>query len=466
MNLASLVRRFTEDWKNMGFKSFHIGVLLRIAIICVTITALVFLLVVERQYLAAIILTTVLITEIIELFRFTSIINRKLTHFLESIRYSDFSTSFTHDNKLGKSFKELNTSFNNVVEAFRKERGEKEEHLNYLNTVVQHVTTGLMSFDLDGNIGLMNSSAKRFLNAPHIKNIRELLELNVTLYKKLKEMKPGEKALIRVDTDMNLAIHATELKMKGQILKLIAFQNIHTELISKEVEAWQNLTKVLRHEIMNSITPIASLTGTLNSILSEDLKQIGNETYEMESETLSDLQEGLQTIENRSKGLVKFVDAYRDYTSIPQPKFTQIKIQDLFDRISQLLHHELKELGIDFHTRILNPQLEITADKELIEMVLINLLKNSREALSTTENPRIELISRRDDDLRVLIEVKDNGQGIIAEALEKIFIPFYTTKKTGSGIGLALARQIMQLHHGLLSVKSEPDVSTVFILRF
>jgi len=153
MNLVSLVRRFTEDWKNMGFKSFHIGVLLRIAIICVTITALVFLLVVERQYLAAIILTTVLITEIIELFRFTSIINRKLTHFLESIRYSDFSTSFTHDNKLGKSFKELNTSFNNVVEAFRKERGEKEEHLNYLNTVVQHVTTGLMSFDLDGNIG-------------------------------------------------------------------------------------------------------------------------------------------------------------------------------------------------------------------------------------------------------------------------------------------------------------------------
>ncbi len=450
----------------MGFKSFHIGVLFRIAIICVTIAVLVYLIVIQGQYLAAIILTSILIFEIIELFRFTSIINRKLTHFLESIRYSDFSTSFTHDNKLGKSFKELNNSFNNVVEAFRKERGEKEEHLNYLNTVVQHVTTGLMSFDSDGNIGLMNSSAKRFLNAPHIKNIRELLEHNVTLYKKLKEMKPGEKALIRIDTDMNLATHATELKMKGQILKLVAFQNIHTELISKEVEAWQNLTKVLRHEIMNSITPIASLTGTLNSILSEDLKQLDNGTFEMESETLSDLQDGLQTIENRSKGLVKFVDAYRDYTSIPQPKFTQIKVQDLFDRISQLLRHELNEFGIDFQIKILNPQLEITADKELMEMVLINLLKNSREALNNTQNPVIELISRRADDLRVIIEVKDNGPGIIPEALEKIFIPFYTTKKTGSGIGLALARQIMQLHHGLLSVKSEPNVNTVFTLRF
>ncbi len=450
----------------MGFKSFHIGVLLRIAILCGTIVLLVFLLIVERQYLAAIIMTCVLVTEIIELFRFTSIINRKLTHFLESIRYSDFSTSFTHDNKLGRSFKELNSSFNNVVEAFRKERGEKEEHLNYLNTVVQHVTTGLMSFDVDGNIGLMNSSAKRFLNAPHIKNIRELLEMNVTLYKRLRDIKPGEKALIRIDTDMNLAFHATELKMKGRIMKLIAFQNIHTELVSKEVEAWQNLTKVLRHEIMNSITPIASLTGTLNSILSEDLRQVDNDTYEMESDTLSDLQEGLQTIENRSKGLVKFVDAYRDYTSIPQPKFTQIKIQGLFDRISQLLRHELDELGIDFRTNILNTNLEITADKELMEMVLINLLKNSREALNNTENPRIELISRRADDLRVLIEVKDNGPGIIPEALEKIFIPFYTTKKTGSGIGLALARQIMQLHHSLLSVKSEPNVSTVFTLRF
>ena len=450
----------------MGFKSFHIGVLIRLALICVTLIGLVFLLVIKQQYLAVIILGTILSIEVVELFRFTSIINRKLTHFLESIRYSDFSTSFTHDNKLGKSFKELNTSFNNVVEAFRKERAEKEEHLNYLNTVVQHVTTGLMSFDLDGNIGLMNSSAKRFLNAPHIKNVQELLELNVTLYKKLKEMKPGEKALIRISNDMNLAVHATELKLKGKITKLIAFQNIHTELVSKEVEAWQNLTKVLRHEIMNSITPIASLTGTLNSILSEDLKQVDQDTFEMEGETLSDLKDGLQTIENRSKGLVKFVDAYRDYTSIPQPKFTQIRIQDLFDRINQLLRHELNELKINFKISILNPQLEITADKELMEMVLINLLKNAREALINTENPKIELVSRRDDDLKVIIEVKDNGPGIIPEAQEKIFIPFYTTKKTGSGIGLALARQIMQLHHGLLSVKSEINQSTVFTLRF
>jgi signal transduction histidine kinase len=256
------------------------------------------------------------------------------------------------------------------------------------------------------------------------------------------------------------------MKLRGHAYKLVAIQNIHSELESKEVDAWQNLTRVLRHEIMNSITPIASLTGTLNEILSEDLKPVGNGFFEISDESLSDLEEGLQTIENRSKGLVKFVDAYRDYTSIPKPKFGLIKIDELFDHICQLLKREFKEIGIDFHANILFNDLEITADRELIEMVLINLLKNAKEALKEGEEPKIELTARVDGERRILLDVKDNGPGIIPEALERIFIPFYTTKKSGSGIGLALSRQIMQLHHGTLSVKSEPDLYTIFTLRF
>lgn len=407
-----------------------------------------------------------IIIEIIELFRFATVTNKKITKFLESIRYSDFSSSFSYDNKLGVSFKELNKAFNNVADAFRKERAEKEEHLNYLNTVVQHVTTGLLSFDNDGNVGLINSAARRFLNMPQLRNISEILVVNVTLYKKLKQMIPGEKALIRVNSELNLSIHATELKLRGHSYKLIALQNIHSELESKEVEAWQNLTRVLRHEIMNSITPIASLTGTLNEILAEDLKPSGKDTFELSDETLSDLEEGLQTIENRSKGLVKFVDAYRDYTSIPKPKFGLIKIDELFEHISQLLKREFKEIGIDFHVNILFKDLEITADRELIEMVLINLLKNAKEAIKESEEPKIELVARIDGEQRVLFDVKDNGPGIIPEAQARIFIPFYTTKKSGSGIGLALSRQIMQMHHGTLSVKSEPDIYTIFTLKF
>lgn len=450
----------------MGYSTFRVGVLIRVIIISLTTFLFVYLVSFNEKYVSAVIAAGAIILEIIDLFRFTTVTNKKITKFLESIRYSDFSSSFSYDNKLGKSFRDLNKSFNNVADAFRKERAEKEEHLNYLNTIVQHVTTGLLSFDTEGKVGLINSAARRFLNMPQLRNISEILAVNVTLYKKLKQMGPGEKALIRVSSDSNLAIHATELKLRGHSYKLIALQNIHSELESKEVEAWQNLTRVLRHEIMNSITPIASLTGTLNEILSEDLKPLGKDSFEISDESLSDLEEGLQTIENRSKALVKFVDAYRDYTSIPKPKFGLIKIDELFEHICQLLKREFKEIGIDFHANILFNNLEITADRELIEMVLINLLKNAKEALKEVEEPKIELIARIDSERRVLLDVKDNGPGIISEAQERIFIPFYTTKKTGSGIGLALSRQIMQLHHGALSVKSEPDLYTIFTMRF
>lgn len=450
----------------MGFSTFRIGVLVRVIIISLTSFLFVYLMSYNEKYVSAVIVAIAIIFEISELFHFSSVTNKKITRFLESIRYSDFSSSFTYDNKLGKSFKELNKAFNNVAEAFRKERAEKEEHLNYLNTVVQHVTTGLISFDHEGNISLINSAAKKFLGVPQLKNINEVLGVNVSLYKRLKQLSPGEKTLIRVSSDLNLSIHSTELKMRGHTIKLVALQNIHSELVSKEVEAWQNLTKVLRHEIMNSITPIASLTGTLNEILAEDLKQINSHAYEIDNETLDDLEEGLQTIENRSKGLIKFVDAYRDYTSIPKPKFGLIKIDELFDHICQLLKGEFKELGIRFKANIHQDNLEITADRELIEMVLINLLKNAKEALAGNDEAKIEMTARTDGQQRILLEVKDNGPGIIQEAQDRIFIPFYTTKKSGSGIGLALSRQIMQLHHGFLSVKSEPNVYTIFTLGF
>jgi signal transduction histidine kinase len=218
---------------------------------------------------------------------------------------------------------------------------------------------------------------------------------------------------------------------------------------------------------MNSITPIASLTETLNQILKEDItKAEDNGTYQIEDESVDDLKDGLNTIENRSKGLVRFVDAYRDYTTIPKPKFSTISVHKLFDHINHLLSVEMESLGIEFEITLSPENLEINADKELVEMVLINLIKNAKEALLEKEEARIELRGRIDTDRRAIIEVKDNGPGIIREAVDRIFIPFYSTKKEGSGIGLALSRQIMQLHHGSLTVKSEPDIYTIFTLQF
>jgi two-component system, NtrC family, nitrogen regulation sensor histidine kinase NtrY len=310
----------------MGFNNFRISLIVRVALLFVSIYFFIHLLYLDARYVSLILIGAIILFQLFDIIRYVEKTNRKLTRFLESIKYSDFSSGFAYDNKLGWSFRELNRSFNEVLEAFRQARAEKEEHLNYLHTIVQHVSTGLISFDVEGNIGLINNTAKRFLQAPQIHNIAELKPINPEIFRQLVELKPGHKALIRKSSDVSLAMHATELRLRGNNFKLVALQNIEAELQQKEIEAWQNLTRVLRHEIMNSITPIASLTETLNQILQEDLEKKNGGFY-IEQESIEDLSDGLVTIENRSKGLIRFVDAYRDYTSIPKPKFTTVPIK-------------------------------------------------------------------------------------------------------------------------------------------
>ncbi len=413
---------------------------------------------------AAMLMGTIIVLQLIEIFRFVSQTNRKLTRFLESVKYSDFISGFASDNKLGKSFKDLNEAFNEVLEAFRKARSEKEEHGQYLNTVVQQVRTGILSFDIDGNVQLINANAKRFMGITSIKNINELIAINPKLYHSINSVEPGKSELYKGSNELYLTVQSTELRIRGTDVKLITLQNIQPELQKQELEAWQNLTRVLRHEIMNSITPISSLTSTLREILDHDMEKMGNH-YELKEEGAEDLREGLSTIENRSKGLIKFIDAYREYTSLPKPKLATVRLQSLLEHVAQLMKTELKKTNINFRVECSSEYLTIQADLEMIEQVLINLLKNAIEALGETEQPTLELIGRYDG-TAVLIEVIDNGQGIIREAIDHIFVPFYTTKRTGSGIGLSLSRQIMQMHNGSITVESEPEIRTVFTLRF
>lgn len=413
---------------------------------------------------AAILMGVIIIIELVEIFKFISQTNRKLTRFLESVRYSDFISGFAADNRLGKSFKELNKAFNEVLEAFRKARSEKEEHWQYLNSVVQQVRTGILSFDADGNVQLMNANAKRFMGITSIKNIRELININPKLYHAINSAELGKSELYKGTNEIYLTIQSTELRIRGTDVKLVTLQNIQPELQKQELEAWQNLTRVLRHEIMNSITPISSLTSTLREILDHDMTKHDTH-YRLKEEGAEDLREGLSTIENRSRGLIKFIDAYREYTSLPKPKVATVRLKDLIDHVAQLMRTELKKTSINFHYECSSEYLTIQADLEMIEQVLINLLKNAIEALAETPDPTLELIGKYDEN-SVKIEVIDNGSGIIKEALEHIFVPFYTTKRSGSGIGLSLSRQIMQMHNGSITVESEPDVKTVFTLRF
>lgn len=446
-----------------GYKDFKARVLFRVILIGITLTLLAYMVGRANMLFAALLMGIIVIIQLGEMFRFVSQTNRKLTRFLESVKYSDFISGFTSDNKLGKSFKDLNIAFNEVLEAFRKARSEKEEHWQYLNTVVQQVRTGILSFDQDGDVQLINMNARRFLNVQRLENMEELLESNPKLYKAIFDTEPGKSNLYKGSNELYLTIQSTLMRVRGTSVKLITLQNIQPEMQRQEVDAWQNLTRVLRHEIMNSITPISSLTSTLKEILDHDLVKMDGR-YELKEEGAEDLKEGLSTIENRSRGLIKFIDAYREYTSVPLPKIKTVLLKDMIDKIAQLMRPEFKKHNIKFEYECSSEYLTIQADEELIEHVIINLIKNAIEAVAETANPVIQLKAHYD--AAVKIDVIDNGPGIIREALESIFVPFYTTKRTGSGIGLSLSRQIMQMHHGTLTVESEPDVQTVFTLRF
>jgi two-component system, NtrC family, nitrogen regulation sensor histidine kinase NtrY len=384
-------------------------------------------------------------------------VNRKLTLFLESIRYEDFSIRFSADNKMGKSFQALNHQFNEVLEAFRQTRAEKEANLKYIDTIVQHISIGVLSFDSEGRIELINPAAFRLLGIYRLRNIAELKNAHPDLPELLLQVHSGNKILYRTRQEQQLSIHAATVRLQGRLVKLLSIQNIHAELQEKELEAWQNLTKILRHEIMNSVTPIVSLISTMQDIVEQDILP---ETQQQEA--ITDLQEALQTIKSRSKGIMNFVNAYRDYTTLPKPQFTNVNIKELVTTVSNLLMPEMKQSGIYYHYLVESASTEIHVDVAQLQMVLINLIKNAMDALEQVQQPVISVTVTLNNNSQVSIEITDNGPGIDTDAMDKIFIPFYTTKKKGSGIGLSLSQQIIQLHGGQLRVSNTNNNGTTF----
>ncbi|MFB6457783.1 PAS domain-containing sensor histidine kinase [Chitinophaga sp. Hz27] len=427
---------------------FSINISLRVVLLTITITAGVWVFLDINTSLAYLFLPLILI-QMYGIYYYLNRINRKLTLFLESIRYEDFSIRFSADNKLGRSFKLLNQQFNEVLEAFRQTRAEKEANLKYIDTIVQHISIGVLSFDAEGKIELINPAAFRLLGLYRLRNLVELKNIHPGLYDLLLELPANNKALYATKQQQQLSIHATAVRLQGRLIKLISIQNIHSELQKKELEAWQNLTKILRHEIMNSVTPIVSLIGTMREIVDVDIAPSANN-----KEGIADLREALETVESRSKGIMNFVNAYRDYTTLPQPQFTNINVRTLVTGVSSLFQPDMKQAGIQFLLMVDADQAELHADVSQLQMVLINLIKNAMDALEHTHEPAIEMKVYQPANGQVIIEVTDNGPGIDEGAMEKIFIPFFTTKKKGSGIGLSLSQQIVQLHGGQLKVNS------------
>jgi signal transduction histidine kinase len=398
------------------------------------------------------------------LFHYIDRSNRGLARFLQAVRYHDFSLSPGIEG-LGGSFADLNAAFREISDQFRHARAEKEEQYRYLLTVVQHIGVGLLSLRDDGTVDLLNNVAKRLLRVSHLRHIRDLPPLFQPLTDEIQRMRPGEKTLFKLeqpDEVLQLALYSTEFKLHNRLYKLVSLQNIQVELEEKEAEAWQSLTRVLTHEIMNSLTPIASLAATASSLLQVS----ASDKDGLVPACSQDVSDALQTINRRSQGLMRFVHAYRSVALIPKPQFEIFPVTQMFERVETLMRDKLSRQGIAFKASVDPASLEMTADPDLTEQVLINLLLNAMEALGGSDNPSIHLSSWMNDRGRVIIQVSDNGPGIAPEAKEKIFIPFFTTKKEGSGIGLSFSRQVMRLHNGIIAVQSQPGSGTVFTLRF
>lgn len=441
-------------------KNFSINILLRTIALTASVLLVSWLIWIEKRTMLGVVLAVSLVgIQTYLLYQYATSINRKLSRLFESIRYSDFAIKFRSDDQRGDSFRELNTQFNEVLEAFRAARAEKEANLQYLNTIVQQINTGLISLSHDGRVELVNSAALKMLGVYRLRQLEDIQEAHPLLADIIQKQPSGGRELYETPDETPLTVQITPIQLRGKSFRIIVLQNIQSELQQKEIEAWQNLTRVLRHEIMNSLTPILSLVGTMRDIVMLDIVPVIPD-----NEGVLDLSEALQTLEKRSQGIIQFVNAYRDFTTLPKPIFVQLRAKELIGGVLQLLQADLQKLHIEVVTSILPNNLMIEADADQMEQVIINLIKNAIEALQDTDTPKITVKAYSDMNGRNYLEVADNGAGIAPEAIEKIFIPFYTTKKTGSGIGLSLSRQIIQQHGGTLTVTSEERKGTSFVI--
>ncbi len=447
--------------------------MVRIILLATSFFFFFYLLFIDKDtFITVFIIGILIIFQIFSLFRYINKTNRDLASFLESIRFSEFTRSFQGEG-LGSSFDDLSKAFNDVIQDFQKVRSEKEEHFHYLQSIVQNIDVSIIAYRAkDGEVEMVNKAAKRLFQINSLRNINSLNSLSKELVDTLLNISAGQNALVKVqdeDDILQLAIFATELKIKDKQITLATIKNIQNVLEEQETEAWQKLIRVLTHEIMNSITPIASLSSTIENMLSSmQVNSTQNEQGQVciDGESMGEIHQALQTINKRSTGLLHFVNTYRNLTRIPIPIFKISNFKSLLKNIEILMDEEFKVNNIKFTLSIMPEDIEFSVDEQLIEQVIINLLKNSIHALQGRPNPQIELKAFYNKRGRVTIQVIDNGVGILKDVLDKIFIPFFTTKPTGSGIGLSLSRQIMRLHGGTITANSIPEMETVFTLSF
>ncbi|WP_345209529.1 HAMP domain-containing sensor histidine kinase [Mucilaginibacter gynuensis] len=446
----------------MIYKSYEWRLLLRVVALFIVVTATC-LVVINGKYLFLMITGPLLLYIISRMIHFQKKAQDEVEQFVEAIQYRDFSRHFDV-RKAPNELKPLRHGFNEINATFKQITRERETQYQYLQKILELVDTGILSYEQDGGeVNWTNDSFKKLIDVPYLKSIQSLEKRDHGLYDEITQLKPGDNKVLTITRDQQLVkilITASLMRTDNKTSKLLAFQNVSEALDETESKAWSKLLNVMTHEIMNSVAPISSLADTLKNRLQSP--EIVNSDI---SDELEDIELGIDTIKRRSEGLLKFTESYRSLNKITKLDLDKVMVRDMFENMNSLMRPTLDKKRIELDIILRDPALAIEADINLVEQVLINLLVNAIEAVKDREHPQITLSAEIQKN-KTLVKVSDNGLGMPPELLDKIFIPFFSTRKTGSGIGLSLCKQIMLLHKGNIQVQSTEGKGSSFIMQF
>jgi two-component system, NtrC family, nitrogen regulation sensor histidine kinase NtrY len=450
----------------MGFNNFRLNVVLRVLAVLGNVAVLVWGYVQTDWQMTLLVCASALVLQVVELIHYLEMTNRQFTAFLDSITAHDFSPRY-HLSRKGKSFNALGKAFNQITLAMQQLNSERAAQHQLLEALIEHISIALLCIDENGKLTLMNQSAKRLFNFPYIHHAFALNKVDEQLPTLVQEAVPGESQLICLNLGgqaQPLSMFTTKFALLDSTYSLVSFQNIRDELESRELDSWQKLIKVLTHEIMNSVTPIVSLSTVIKEALVDGKGQLS--MAKLSAEETLDLVRSLLAIETRGKGLVRFVQSYNNLANIPKPYLTNVPVAALLERVRLLVLPELEAAAISLQIGCEPANLCLHADTQQVEQVLINLVKNAREAIGNQAKGHIAIAASTHQNREVRIIVSDNGEGIAPDKLHDIFIPFYTSKKTGSGIGLSISRQLMLANKGQIAVSSQVGIGTAVTLTF
>jgi two-component system nitrogen regulation sensor histidine kinase NtrY len=399
--------------------------------------------------------------------------NKKLAYFFSAVRNDDTSLFFPEGVGFANE-KMLNSSLNELNNKLKDARINIELQEKFYKSIMEKIRTGIISFYKNGVVEFTNPEIKRMFGLEHISHINKLQTIDSRLVEMLEKIESGDQRRINVKVNNNLlrlAVHSQTIIIQNREVKIVTLQDIKSELDIHEMDSWQKLIRILNHEIMNSVAPITSLSSTLSGFYKSGEDQTSPEN--ITPRIISDTIRGLNIIENHGKGLIHFVESYRSLTQLPKPEFTRINLGEFFESLMILINSGFDNDNNNYKVRplvtssVTPDDLTLVADDKLLAQVFINVAKNSIEAFGKyKEDDFIAMSAGRNTDGRIVLTIKDNGPGMDADTLEKIFVPFFTTKESGSGIGLSLSRQIMRIHNGNIICESTPGEGTVVSLIF